>query len=213
VSWLPTILIALVAFAVAVLLLRLPRSGWSLFGAALLFGLAGYAIQGHPGQEGAPKPHVEAANESGPALIDARRALFDPTRPPGYYITLSDGFARKGKFADAAGLLRGALDRNPRDTEAWIALGNALIEHAGGVPTPAALYAYARAERSDPDHPAAAYFLGIALLRAGQPGEARAIWAQLVDEAPEDADWLPAMRQRLETLDRMLAAASAQPAE
>ena len=104
------------------------------------------------------------------------------------------------------------MKEHPDDAEAWIALGNALIEHAGGVPTPPAIYAYARAEDVEPGHPAAPYFLGIALLRAGQPGEARAIWARMIDEASDDAEWLPAMRQRLDTLDRMLAAASAKPA-
>lgn len=209
-SWLPMILLALAAFGVAALVLRLPRAGWSLFGAALLFGLAGYAFQGQPGYGSAPKSRTASDNSVGPALIEARRALFDPSMPPSYYITLSDGFARKGQFADAAGLLQGAVEDNPQDTEAWLALGNALIEHAEGVVTPAALYAYRRAEETDPDHPGPPYFLGIAYLRSGEPDRTRAVWVAMIDSAPDDAPWLPDMRMRLDALDRLL---SSQPPE
>jgi cytochrome c-type biogenesis protein CcmH len=203
-NWLPMLLLAGAAFAVAVLVLRLPRGGWTLFGAALLFGLAGYALQGSPGQAGTPKEATPAASESGEALIAARRELFDPTQPPSHFVTIADGFARRGQYDDAAAFLRNAVHENPRDTEAWLALGNALIEHAGGIPTPAALYAYSRAEAARPGHPGAGYFLGIAMLRAERPRETRAIWAELIAGAPADAPWLPAMRERLRQLDALL---------
>ena len=48
-SWLPIIVLAALVFGLAIVLLKLPRSLWMLFGSALLFGLAGYALQGHPG--------------------------------------------------------------------------------------------------------------------------------------------------------------------
>jgi len=203
-SWLPMLLLAAAAFALAALLLRLPRAGWTLFGAALLFGLAGYALQGSPGRAGTPKDPAPVASESGEALIAARRELFDPNQPPSRFVTVADGFARRGQYDDAAGILLGATRQNPRDVEAWLALGNALIEHAEGVPTPAALYAYSRAEAANPRHPGAAYFLGIAMLRAERPQETRAIWARLVADAPADAPWLPAMRERLRQLDVLL---------
>lgn len=203
-SWLPMLLLAAAAFGVAALVLRLPKAGWTLFGAALLFGLAGYALQGDPSMAGAPKDAAPIASESGEAMIAARRELFDPNLPPSPFVTLADGFARRGQYADAAGILRGALDENPRDKEAWLALGNALIEHADGTPTPAALYAYSRAEAVNPGHPGAAYFLGIAMLRAQRPEDTRAIWTRLIADAPADAPWLPSMRERLLRLDQML---------
>ena len=43
-SWLPIIVLAALVFGLAVVLLKLPRSLWMLFGSALLFGLAGYAF-------------------------------------------------------------------------------------------------------------------------------------------------------------------------
>ncbi len=203
--WLPILALALVSFLVAAFLFKLPKAGWTLFGAALLFGLAGYAMQGNPAQPGSPKDAVAVPTEAGPAMIDARRMLFDPTQPPSGFVTLSDGFARKGQFDDAAGILRASLRENPRDTEAWIALGNALVEHAEGTPTAAALYAYSRAEALEPRSPAPPYFLGVALLRSQRFDEARGVWAEMITRAPADAEWLPAMKDRLAQLDAMLA--------
>ena len=55
-GWFAVAALALAAFALAVLVMKLPRHGLTLFGAALVFGLAGYAWQGSPGQPSAPKP-------------------------------------------------------------------------------------------------------------------------------------------------------------
>lgn len=204
-SWLPIILLAGLAFLVAAFLVKLPKGGWALFGAALLFGLAGYALQGNPALPGAPKPAVAIPTEVGPAMIEARRFLFDPSQPPSGFVTLSDGYARQGRFGDAAGVLRGGLRESPKDAEAWIALGNSLVEHAEGTPTAAALFAYSRAEMLLPEHPAPAYFLGVALLRSQRFDEARDVWAKMIERAPADAPWLPAMQERLGQLDAMLA--------
>ena len=204
-TWLPVLALAAAAFLIAAFLVKLPKAGWTLFGAGLLFGLAGYATQGNPAQPSAPKDAVAKPTEAGPAMIEARRFLFDPSQPPAAFVTLADGYARQGRFGDSAGILRGGLRESPRETEAWVALGNALVEHAEGTPTAAALYAYSRAEAIAPDHPAPAYFLGVALLRSQRFAEARQVWAQMIDSAPEGAEWLPAMQERLEQLDTMLA--------
>ena len=42
-TWVLILLIAIVVFAVLAFVLKMPRSGWELTGAALLFGIAGYA--------------------------------------------------------------------------------------------------------------------------------------------------------------------------
>jgi len=53
-TWVLVLGLAALVFAAMVFLGRLPRTGWEVTGAALLFGLAGYALQGHPGEPGAP---------------------------------------------------------------------------------------------------------------------------------------------------------------
>jgi cytochrome c-type biogenesis protein CcmH len=204
VTFLPIILLAAATFAIAVLGLRLPRAGWALFGAALLFGLAGYALQGSPGQAGAPKDAIAQAADAGVPLVEARRDLYGPV-PPSRFVTLADGFARRGQFADAAGILRGAVEENPDDAEAWLALANALVENAEGQLTPAAVYAFNRAEQVDPASPGPGFFLGVALINSGRPAEARQLWADMLARAPADAPWREGLKDRLDRLDVLIA--------
>lgn len=210
-SLIPVIGLALITFIIAIVLMRLPKSGWAVFGATLLFGLTGYALQGNPGYAGAPKDAAPVASEVNFALVDARREFFGLDRVPSRFVTVSDAFSRKGQFGDAANMLTNALQDNPKDTEAWVALGNALVEHANGALTPAALYAYDQAETLDPGNAAAGYFLGIGLLRSGKPQETREIWARLVENAPDDASWKALLADRLARLDQILAETGPSP--
>ncbi len=203
-TFIPILLLGAAAFAFAVVALRLPRSAWALLGAALLFGLTGYALQGSPGQAGSPKVATSDLASEGEELVEARRAIYGPA-PPSRFVTVADGFARRGQFADAAGILRGSLDENPNDPEAWLALANALVEQADGQLTPAAAFAYDRAERADPGQPGPGFFLGVALIRSGRLMQARTLWADMLDKAPEDAAWRDGLKERLDRLDVLIA--------
>jgi cytochrome c-type biogenesis protein CcmH len=206
-GWLAIGALTLAAFALAVLVLRLPREGFTLFGAALVFGLAGYAWQGAPGQPSAPKVATAAAGAQGEAMVEGRAALFDRTLPPPDYLVTSDAFARRGQFADAAGLLQRGLAENPRDLESWLALGLALVGHADGFVTPAAVQAFGRAKAIDPEHPGAEYFLGFAYLQSGEIRAARNVWAGLVERSPPDAPWREGLAAEVARLDDMIARA------
>ncbi len=212
-SWLAILALAAAALLVAMFALKLPRQSATLFAAALLLGLAGYALQGSPDQPSAPRAQAEAVSGGGEALVTARRELFDNGQQPARYIIIADGFARQGKYADAAGLLRGATDAQPDNAEAWVALANALVEHAEGQLTPAAMFAFSKAEQARPDHPGAGYFLGVALIRSGRVSEARDLWAQMLDAAPENAPWRAALSDRLARLDELIAQMQAGPVE
>jgi cytochrome c-type biogenesis protein CcmH len=203
-TYLPIILLAAAAFAIAVFALRLPRGAWALLGAALLFGLTGYALTGSPGQAGSPRAASARAADAGVALVEARRELYGPA-PPSRFVTVADAFARRGQFSDAAGILRASLDENPDDPEAWLALANALVENAEGQLTPAALYAFERAERAEPDSPGPGFFLGVALVNSGRPLDARTLWARMLAAAPSDAPWRAGLAERLGRLDVLIA--------
>ena len=204
-SWLAILALAVLSLLTALYALKLPRQGAALFAAALLLGLAGYALQGSPGMPASPATTVDIADSDGAALVAARRELFDDGRQPARFIIVSDGFARKGQFEEAAGLLRGVVEEQPDNAEAWVALANALVEHADGQLTPAALFAFGNAERARPDHPGAGYFLGVAMIRSGRVMDARALWAQMIQAAPQDTPWRPALVERLERLDLLIA--------
>lgn len=205
-SWFVIIALAGLAFGFAALVLRLPRSGYTLFGAALLFGLSGYALQGSPDRPGLPTQSRADSSRMLAMLVETRRDFHDPATLPSRFLLTSDAFARRGDTVNAAGFARSAVLENPADAEAWTALGNALVEHAGGRMTPAARHAFDRARAAAPDAPAPAFFLGLALLRDGKPEEAREVWAELVTRAPADAPWLPGMVARMMRLDALIAA-------
>ncbi|WP_073975799.1 tetratricopeptide repeat protein [Erythrobacter donghaensis] len=205
-AWLAVGALTLAAFAFAVLVLKLPRHGLTLFGAALVFGLAGYAWQGSPGLPSSPKPPTAQLGQQGEEMVEGRAALFDRTRPPDYLVT-SDAFARQGRFGDAAGLLQKGLKDNPNDLEGWLALGLALVGHADGFVTPAAVQAFARADAINPRHPGAAYFLGNAYLQSGKVVAARNVWKGLLERSPPDAPWREGLAADVARLDEMIARA------
>lgn len=204
-AWFAILALALVAFAIAAFMLKLPREGFAVFGAVLLFGLVGYAWQGSPGQPGSPKQPQAQTSETGEEMVEARRQLFDPVRPKPDYLMLSDGFARRGQFGDAASLLRTGLQNNPDHLEGWLALAMALTGHADGTVTPAAYFAYSKAREIDPANPGADYFLGFSFLQTGEIRAARDTWARLLENSPEDAPWRPDVQAQVTRLDEMIA--------
>jgi cytochrome c-type biogenesis protein CcmH len=204
-TWLLAIALALAAFAVGAFAFGIARRGWTTFAAALALGLAGYALQASPGTPGAPAVAAASDAESGWSFVDARKEMVGPRERSGNAKTLiADGLARRGQYANAAVMLRGAVADNPRDAEAWLALGNALVEHSGGALTQPALLAYRRAAEIAPDSAGPGYFLGLALIRQGRLNEARGVWASTLETASEDAAGRTALQDRLTRLDQLL---------
>ncbi|MFN5901442.1 MAG: tetratricopeptide repeat protein [Novosphingobium sp.] len=206
-TWALVILTALAAFAL-VLALRAPRKGWEAVGAALLLGIAGYAFQASPDVAGAP-----SLNQGRAALLcllrsGLRRVLAEtPNSGQGLnrWLVIGDALSRNGQYGDAAGVILGAVEKEPKNADAWLALGNALTGHADGTLTPAALYAYRRAAQADPGHPGPPFFLGLALAQSGKLPEGRALWADLLARSPADAPWRADLAARLERLDAFMA--------
>lgn len=206
-SWALIIGLGGLAFAALAFVLKAPRGGWEAIAAALLLGLAGYALQGRPAQPGAPKAAAAQLKGNGAALVAARQQLRESgAQGTSSWLVIGDAMARNGQYADAASVLLGAVEQNPADAEGWLALGNALVGHAEGALTPAALYAYSRAATANPDHPGPPFFLGLALAQTGRLNEARSMWAQLLARAPQDAPWRKDLAERLAKLDEFIAA-------
>ncbi len=208
-TWLIAVLLAVAAFALAAFGFRIARGLYTTLLAALSLGLAGYALQASPNVPAAPAQGKAGAGETNFAVVDARREMLDPSElSTASMLFPADAMARQGQFAEAAQFLNGATRANPRDFEAWLAQGNALVEHADGILTPAALYAYRQAAALKPSHPAPGYFLGVSLIRQGQFMEARQVWAETLAAAPADAVGRPLLADRLARLDELLGMAA-----
>ncbi len=213
------VMIAALVAAVLVALIALtkaPRSGWEAVLAALLVGMAGYAYQGQPKLAGAPRGADEVAAGSADAMIAERQALAQSAPSNGAggnaWLMIADALARHGEYAEAATVLRGAIDKNSHDGEAWLALGNVLVGHAGGALGPGALYAFRQAEAADPTAPGPPFFLGLAMARSGQLVEARGQWAALLARTPANAPWRSHLADELTRLDAMIVQARAEGA-
>ena len=204
-TWALVALLALASFAAAAFLFKAPRKGWEAIGAALLLGIAGFALQARPAEPGAPKEAAVKPADSGAALVAARRQLAQGDNAPNQWMVIADGLARNGQFGDAAGVVLGAVEKDPRNADAWLSLANNLVAHADGTVTPAALYAYRRASEVDPAHPGPPFFMGLALAQNGRLEEGRALWADLLAKSPADAPWRADLTRRLGELDALMA--------
>jgi cytochrome c-type biogenesis protein CcmH len=205
VSWLLAIALAGAAFAIAAFVLRVSRQMWTTLAAALAVGLAGYALQASPDLPGAPASPDPTKRAPGEAFKQARRAMFasdDRSHSP--MLLTADAFAARGQTANAAALLSTAVEQEPDDAEAWLALANVLVEHAEGRLTDPALFAYRRAAEADPGSIGPGYFLGFALLRQGSLGEGREVWAATLERARADAVGRGLLEERLTQLDVLL---------
>jgi cytochrome c-type biogenesis protein CcmH len=205
VIWALVLGLALGAFAAMVLVFRLPRAAWTTTLAALALGLAGYAAQGSPGMPGAPKAAAPLVPGEGENLVELRRAVLpDDQWSHHNALIIADGMTRRDHYADAATILLGAVRENSRDGEAWLALGNNLVAQADGVITPAAQLAYRRAEAAAPQSPGVPFFVGVAQLQAGNFLDARGLWAEAAERAPEGSDARKTIESRIARLDAVM---------
>lgn len=176
------------------------RSGVLGFAAAaLMLGAAGYAWQGRPGLGGSPRSGERA--EAPIPLTEARELFLGRFNASDRWLIMSDALASRGRTEDAVGILRAGIKSSPNDYGLWVGLGNALADHARTV-TPASRYAFERARQIAPTAPAPDYFLGLALLRSGQSEEALKLWSDLLERAPERAQWRPLVEQGVELIEQ-----------
>src|SRR3984893_1216300 len=150
-----------------------------------------YATIGHPFMPDAP---LAARLEASPARMDLAAAIArieahlaqHPDDGRGYEV-LAPIYLRMGRAGEAVNAARAAL-RLLGETPARRALyGEALVAAANGVVTPEAKQSFDVAAAKGP----------AAAEQEGDRARAREIWSRLVAEAPKDAPWAQALRERL----------------
>lgn len=191
------VLVLLLASAAFLFALGVRGALLKLGAAALFLGASGYAVQGRPGLGGAPATRAAAADIIPLTLL--RRAFYGEFTRTGHWAIIADGYARRGNTADAVGVLKKAVATYPGDPSLWVALGNALVDHAGTL-TPASNLAFQRAAELSPGHPAPLFFLGLAYARSGDRDAALTLWRELLANAPADASWRPLVEDAVAAL-------------
>lgn len=193
-------------------LLRFPRRLWTVPAMAVMLAGAGYAWQGQPGLPGHPAEGVTRIRPLDPNLIAVREGLFGRFNFDYSYFMAADAMTRAGAPQLAATVMLGAVRKAPGDPGLWAGLGLALAEHDGDQLSPAARYAFDRAEALNPNHPGPPFYYGIALARSGDVAAARRQWGLALQRVPAGASYRDDMVGVMLKLDPGLAAAAAQQA-
>ena len=181
--------------------------------AALLVALAGYAWQGRPTMAGAPKaPPAPAQQLPDSAFAEMRPDLMGQFNNAAHWLSLAESYQRTGNTKEGVEIIQNALRRTPNNADLWVGLGNALVQHAGGLMTPAAELAFDRALQIAPDHPGPRFFYGIALAQGGRFDDAEQVWRQLLASAPPSATWRGAIQEQLDALAQARASGRIPPA-
>ena len=205
-GWILLLLMALAVFAALWRFARLDTGPLQFLLAGLLVALAGYAWQGRPNLEGAPRAAAAAQRVPPNPFADVRRDVFGGFDAADRWLTIAESYQRRGDTRAGAAVIRSGLRAHPRSAALWTGYGNALMLHGGGAITPAADLAFRRAAGLAPKHPAPRLFYGMALLTAERFAEAERVWRQALTLAPPDARYRPGLEQQLTLIEQARAA-------
>jgi cytochrome c-type biogenesis protein CcmH len=207
--WLWLLAIALGTLGLMLWLGRIPAATATLVAAALMLGLAGYALTGVPMQPGQLVAPVANDPGFGQAIEANQGEMRERFGEAGQWLGMADAMARRGKTELAIKALQGGLKQYPDNLDLWVALGNAFVAHGGNQMTPAAALAFDEAAKRSPDHPAPPFFAGLAMAQGGDLAGAEAVWANLLARSPADAPWRADLESRLGQLRAMRQPAAA----
>ncbi|MES2338719.1 MAG: hypothetical protein V4537_11525 [Pseudomonadota bacterium] len=203
IGWLTLGLLMLAAF-VALLRLGVPRDLGSFVGAALMLGAAGYALQGRPGLAGTSVTPASKARDVDPGLSLLRASMFGRFTVAENIFVTGDALIRSGNPQSAVALYLGAVNAQAQNAALWTGLGSAYADQDGGV-SPASRFAFDRAMKLAPEHPGPPFFLGLALVRAGEFREAQIWWRRAYRLSPPALGYRTDIGDRLALLDQFLA--------
>lgn len=176
----------------------------SVVAAIALAGL-GYGLTGSPHEPARPAPPRASGQSLDPEGTRASQALLENFGDIRAWLTLSDALIRAGRTETAVAAIESALEANPGSPDLWVQLGIALVAHANGEVVPAARLAFDRASRLAPDHPAPAYFLGLAWLQSGEPARAIETWRALIERSRADAPWRSMVERQIAAAEMLQA--------
>ncbi|TPE63695.1 tetratricopeptide repeat protein [Sandaracinobacter neustonicus] len=169
----------------------------------LLLGFGGYMVVGSPGLKSAPSERSAPHPDLTPEAEQASKELLNNFGDVRAWLTLSDALIRTGRTESAVSAMQSGLEAIPGNADLWVQMGVALVAHADGEVVPAARLAFDRAARLAPDHPAPAYFLGLAWLQSGDVDNALKTWGELRARSADDAPWVSLLDRQIAAAHRM----------
>lgn len=153
-----------------------------------------------PGQPLAERRDVAGPQKFDPKIVDmvtqlAERLQREPDNLQGW-VLLARSYGTMNRSDEALDAWRRVMRLAPGNAEFAGPYGETAVQAAKGNVTPEARAAFDIVLKADPDDPRARFFIGLQRAQEGAPREALQIWVDIAAAAPEDAPWLPAVRER-----------------
>ncbi|MEO1135774.1 MAG: c-type cytochrome biogenesis protein CcmI [Pseudomonadota bacterium] len=186
-----------------------------LIAAAPIAAIAIYAMLGNPAGEGteegaeiAARSMIQAPAANPRSLAESietlEARLADNPDVLDDWILLAESYAGLDRFDEAATAFGKARALAPEQAFLHAAEGEAIAMAAGGIVTPEARAAFARALDLDAAEPRARFYAGLDAYQQGRPEEALTILNAITQGAPPDAPWLPIVRTQIEFISTEL---------
>ena len=207
------LILALVGVAAAGVLwgLGVARRLWTIAGAALVLGAAGFALQSQTHRPGKPVEADVTPITVDPGMVAFREMVFAPSREDRLALVTADARLQIGDAHAAAEGLRAEIALRPGNAALWTGLGYVLALHDRAV-SPASKFAFRQAVKLAPGTPGPPFFLGMAYVDAGDFAAARPAWAYALAATPKDAPYRADIADRIVAVDQFLRMSAAQRA-
>ena len=141
------------------------------------------------------------ATDIGMLITRAERHLAENPNDGRGWDVLGPIYLRTGRFEESAAAFQKAIAILGPSPTRLASLGEALFSAAGGIVTEEAKLAFQTARELDSTDPRPQFFLAVALAQSGKIAEARAAFNAMIQTAPADAPWIPAVQSQLAALE------------
>jgi cytochrome c-type biogenesis protein CcmH len=171
-----------------------------------LIALSTYLAFGRPDLPGLPQAERMATalerSDYAAMVAEVEAHLADnPTDAQGWLV-LAPAYRGMGRYGDAAQAFARALALVPAEPGLLTDFGEALVMAEEGLVTVRAREAFQQALALDPDNTKALFYRALADRQDGRHEDAMSTWSTMLDGAPADAPWRPAVERQMASLER-----------
>ena len=207
-GWFVLGLLSVLSLFALVFFVRSSKGLWQVAAAAVLLGMAGYALRGRPSLPPAPAQPLEASAVGATQLVEIRADMDESFGSAKRWLVTADSFAKQGDYPLSASYIQSGLRKDPQNADLWSALGLQLMLASEGQMSPAAQLAFDKARAIRPKYPAPYYFAGLARLFAGDLDGAILLWEKTVSLATPTAKWKTRIESQLQAAKALQAQAA-----
>lgn len=207
-GWVSLGILSILSFGALLAVGRLKGGLWQIAAAAILLGMTGYALQGHPSLPSSPAKSLGGSEDAAVQLVEMRAEMDQSFGGAKRWLVTADSFAKQGDYKLSASYIQAGLKQNPDDPDLWSALGLQLMLASQGQMSPPAQLAFDKAREIRPNYPAPYYFAGLSRLFEGDLNSAILLWEKALTLATPKAKWKPRLESQLKAAKALQAQAT-----